>query len=354
MKKLLTAMLAVALITQIGYSQGNNGNTPAAENAQSNTRWKLDGNMLDGTEKFIGTKNEKDLIFKSNSQEVMRLRPDKGMMIPGQMYMEMHKPTDPGKENILTIDKDGKVKSMEKAGLLNTIYGNPCFFSSKDGVTNYIYSPAWASEPGKMYTGVPCDANIGIGTDEPIETLDVRGSGFFANIGLGEHSDINNKLTLLQSDPHRNGIVVNITGSNPNLLEGVGIKTIVNNPLRKAMTVVDGSGTTEKEVFRVYGNGLIEAKKLRLSLNIWSDFVFDDDYELIPLPELEKYIDKNNHLPEVPSEKEVLEEGVELGEMDAILLQKVEELTLYLIEVNKQVQELKEENKELKKELGTK
>jgi len=74
-----------------------------------------------------------------------------------------------------------------------------------------------------------------------------------------------------------------------------------------------------------------------LSTSTWPDYVFADDYALPTLASVESHIKANKHLPGVPSEAEVMEEGINLGEMDAVLLQKVEELTLYLIEQNKQL-----------------
>ena len=69
---------------------------------------------------------------------------------------------------------------------------------------------------------------------------------------------------------------------------------------------------------------------------------FEQDYNLLPLNEVEQYIKQNNRLPNVPSAAEVEEEGVNLGEMNAVLLQKVEELTLYIIDFQKQINELKQ------------
>jgi len=80
-------------------------------------------------------------------------------------------------------------------------------------------------------------------------------------------------------------------------------------------------------------------------LSDWSDFVFNEDYHLKPLNEIEEFIKINKHLPEIPSAKEVEANGVALGEMQAKLLQKVEELTLYMIE-------LKKENDTIKKKLA--
>ncbi len=88
-------------------------------------------------------------------------------------------------------------------------------------------------------------------------------------------------------------------------------------------------------------NGSLKVKDLRVTLTDWSDFVFDDGYNLRPLGEVERYIEANRHLPDIPSAQQVEEEGVDVGEMNKLLLQKVEELTLYIIDLQKQIDELK-------------
>lgn len=87
--------------------------------------------------------------------------------------------------------------------------------------------------------------------------------------------------------------------------------------------------------------GLISTRVSVMDIDEWPDYVFGSDYECMSLYELEKYIGLNHHLPEVPSAEEVSEQGIDLGEMNAILLQKVEELTLHVIELQKQIDELK-------------
>jgi|688.fasta_scaffold249816_4 hypothetical protein len=81
----------------------------------------------------------------------------------------------------------------------------------------------------------------------------------------------------------------------------------------------------------------------------WSDKVFDKNYKLLSLPEIEQFISKNKHLPDVPSEKEVMEKGYDANEMDAILLQKIEELTLLMIELKKENEALKKDISNLKR-----
>ncbi len=95
-------------------------------------------------------------------------------------------------------------------------------------------------------------------------------------------------------------------------------------------------------------NGQIHARSVKIDIKNWADFVFEEIYDLPRLSEIESYITKEGHLPNVPSTEEVLKDGIQLGEMQKILLQKVEELTLYLIEQDKQIQALQEEVKRLK------
>jgi len=113
-----------------------------------------------------------------------------------------------------------------------------------------------------------------------------------------------------------------------------------------------GIGTTDfsgDHKLRVEGS--IGAREITVEASGWSDFVFEDDYNLQTLKEVEEYINENGHLPEIPSEEEVIENGINLGEMNAKLLQKIEELTLYMIDVNKEVKQLKSENQELKEKV---
>jgi hypothetical protein len=96
-------------------------------------------------------------------------------------------------------------------------------------------------------------------------------------------------------------------------------------------------------------NGDVFAKKVKVTSTGWADYVFADGYELPSLPEVEAYIKKYRHLPEVPSAREVEENGLDLGNNQALLLKKIEELTLYAIEQQKQIEQMKKEIEKLKK-----
>ena len=97
---------------------------------------------------------------------------------------------------------------------------------------------------------------------------------------------------------------------------------------------------------------LTEKIKVALRTNIvdWADYVFDNDYKLMSLFELKKYIKKNKHLPDVPSAEQLIKEGgIDLGKTQAILLKKIEEQALYILMLNEEIEAIKAEVKKLSK-----
>ena len=100
--------------------------------------------------------------------------------------------------------------------------------------------------------------------------------------------------------------------------------------------------------YLLYVKDGIKTEKIKVEIaaeNNWADYVFAKDYKLMPLQEVENYINTNGHLPEVPTTEQAIKNGIELKEMNILLLKKVEELTLHLIEQNKRIEELEANNK---------
>jgi len=102
-------------------------------------------------------------------------------------------------------------------------------------------------------------------------------------------------------------------------------------------------------------DGKIKAKEVEVKANVWADYVFKKEYPLRSLEDVEKHIHEKGHLPNIPTAKEVLENGINVAEMNSKLLEKIEELTLYSIEQNKQIKHqaiqlklLQDENEVLK------
>jgi len=100
-----------------------------------------------------------------------------------------------------------------------------------------------------------------------------------------------------------------------------------------------GIGTTDPKDYQLAVNGKIRAHEIKVETAHWPDYVFKPDYQLRSLAELNSFIQTNHRLPEMPSENDVAKDGIALGEMNKLLVKKIEELTLYLIEKDKKEKE---------------
>ncbi|WP_417887116.1 hypothetical protein [Zunongwangia sp.] len=108
-----------------------------------------------------------------------------------------------------------------------------------------------------------------------------------------------------------------------------------------------GIGTQSTGAWKLAVNGKIKAKEIKVEIG-WADFVFEKEYDLPTLAEVENHIKKTGHLKDIPSAKEVEKNGIFLGEINAKLLQKIEELTLYTITQEKKIEKIEKENESLK------
>lgn len=122
------------------------------------------------------------------------------------------------------------------------------------------------------------------------------------------------------------------------------------NTNTQCLTLLDnrvGIGT-QNPLYSLDVNGSIRAKEILVETT-GADFVFADDYQLRPLSEVKAFISENKHLPEIQSAKEMQENGVSVSELQTRLLQKIEELTLYILQQDETIQELRQEIEQLKK-----
>jgi hypothetical protein len=206
----------------------------------------------------------------------------------------------------------------------------------------------------------------GIGLNDGFSVKDPSGNTLFrvrgdGNAGIGTI----NPQSKLHISSVSSGLLVNTEHSNE---YGYNIISRVNNPWTKSFTVQQN----ENEQVVIFGNGsatfmgnlgigtnvpfdaklavdgIIKSKEVLVTIENWPDYVFQNDYKLSSLQELEKEIELNGHLPGIPSAKEVQEEGVALGKIQSKFLQKIEELTLYIIEQNKRIGALEEELRKIK------
>ncbi len=188
-------------------------------------------------------------------------------------------------------------------------------------------------------------SNVGIGVSHPKSKLHIKAEG---DPNFVEGHIENGKQHGIQIWGNKQTMVMGVNTSK----EVAYIKstvlwehssTLALNPNGGSVTI----GTLDAKGYRLAVKGSIKAKEIKVTLDNWADFVFDDNYNLRSLSDLEKYIKTNKHLPNIPSAEEVKGKDLGLGEMNKRLLQKVEELTLYTIQQQKEIDKLKQLVKEL-------
>ncbi len=207
----------------------------------------------------------------------------------------------------------------------------------------------------KAQNTFPTNGNVGIGTDNPTGKLDILGLTYLKNAPT--YDVISEQLRFGRSDnniryhsifsnhtgnPNTNYIQFRIHDGSSNHTNQLNVMTINGNG-------GVGIGTDTPGVWKLAVNGNIRAKEIKVETG-WSDFVFYDNYKLPTLQEVENHIKEKGHLKDIPSAKEVEENGIFLGEMDSKLLQKIEELTLYTIQQQKEIILQKEKVEKLEKE----
>ncbi len=193
------------------------------------------------------------------------------------------------------------------------------------------------------------NGNVGIGTNTPNHLLEINGdfyvtstSSMLGNVGIGTSVLPTEKLVV-------NGNISQTAGYNITTNQIIAPDT---NGLRLSdqdglgIFVTEGGnvgiGTESPGVYKLAVNGKILAEELKIVESVpSSDYVFEKEYNLMTINKLEDFITKNKHLPEVPSAKEFEANGYSVGEMDDILLRKIEELTLYIIQQQKEIEKLK-------------
>lgn len=201
----------------------------------------------------------------------------------------------------------------------------------------------------KLHSGTPCSSNGSIlFGDENVSPvypygkwgIEYMNGGLnfwkvsYPEVGPYEREDIDN-YTLFLKDDHTVGIGTNNTN---------GFKLAVNGiAYCDKLGIGTGIGTNDLFEYKlaVKGDIICEALKVKLYSDTWPDFVLYNDYNLMPLNKLEEYITQNHHLPEIPSATEINEKGLNVGEINVVLVKKIEELTKYIIDQQKQIDDLR-------------
>ncbi|SDW58047.1 hypothetical protein SAMN05444410_1048 [Hydrobacter penzbergensis] len=192
------------------------------------------------------------------------------------------------------------------------------------------------------------NGNVGIGTSMPTYKLEaVTGGAAALRLQTSNSTVPNPQIDLYDAGRYQETVISSSDGATV----GTYLASYSNHPLMfgtnhstAQVTLVSsgnlGIGTINPSE-KLSVNGNIRTQKLIVTQLGWSDYVFDKDYKLRSLQDLEAFIKENKHLPEVPSTKEVSEKGISVGDNQALLLKKIEELTLYVIELKKEINKIK-------------
>lgn len=151
---------------------------------------------------------------------------------------------------------------------------------------------------------------------------------------------------------HGFGVGNNADGGDLDVIKSLNGNTVLATKTDGSALGNVGIGTTSPQD-KLTVAGTIGAREIKVSTTAGADFVFEPAYKLPALAELEKFVKANRHLPEIPTAKEMVDNGVNLGELNIKLLQKVEELTLHLIEKDKQLKNEKEVNKKQQEQIDS-
>ncbi|NNC96144.1 MAG: hypothetical protein HKN92_11325 [Chitinophagales bacterium] len=294
-----------------------------------------------------------------------------------------------------SVDGQG---SGSKYGLYSTLFGDAASSGSRYGVYSNVNTTGTGSHYSGYFLGAPvyvADA-IGLGTTAGLNKLDIETDGkpigvnidmnnstvgttygiqidndytgtstayglahFSSTTSTGtrygvvnsmtgdgttsasSHYGVYNFISSLATTGPRYGVYSSVTGGSTSSYAGYFVgKTYISSS--SGGLVVGTTIPAAGYIVSVNGKVICEELKVQNSVD-WPDYVFDEKYELMPLDELEKNIEENNHLPGIPKAEIVDAEGFHVGEMTTKMMEKIEELTLYTIQQQKEIDALKEQ-----------
>ena len=328
--------------------------------ASSVGAWDKQGNAIDGTD-FLGTTNGQPLKFKVNNTVF-------GQWDPAQNGSISIGHSAGGNQSIRNIAIGASALSVATAAQGgNLALGYESLKATTTGISNMGIG-AWslwkntegsfnaAIGAGALYSNVTGSRNTVIGTDAML----FGGTATEGNVVIGYQAAYNetrsNKLYISNNSSTTPLIGGDFTDNYLKFHTGTAVPTAtagfvaIGDFTAAGSTTTPGSGainsfpafTTGSQYRLIVQDGIL-TEKLKVALRNgteWADYVFESDYKLMPLEEVEKFAKENKHLPNVPSADEMVKVGLDFSQVSKMFMEKIEELTLHVVELNKRIKEL--------------
>lgn len=342
----------IATASAIGFTMDNSGNIGIGTSSPAERLTVLDNNDAQGAGLYrnYSAASNAGIFLNFGALDVSASKII-GASILGQLNgnktsgeLHFYTKTASSLMDRMVIDQNGNIGiGTTSPGSKLEVSGN-IFTTSQN---NYIQFGTSASTA--PYVAGDVSGNLSLGTQNTSKLL-VSASG---NVAIGTSTPAA-KLHIYS--PAGNGAVrgllVDASVSGGAIPFDIGYD---NGGVHKSLMLMVDNGNvgigTISPAEKLSVNGNISAKKLVITQTGWSDYVFDSDYKLRSLQSLEAYINENKHLPEVPTTREVGTKGISIGDNQALLLKKIEELTLYMIKLNKRQEFLEKRNEIQQKEI---
>lgn len=322
--------------------------------ASTDQDWHVGGNIVQASNNTLGTRNDENVVLITNDEPRGVLTND------GDFGLGTTSPN-------ARLDVDGDAIINETLDV-NGITSVNDATASTDPTNGALQVTGGAGIGGSLNAGNDVNAgnnlsavndldvgndghilgNLGVGTATPGARLDVDGDAL-----INETLDVNGITSLNDvtgSTDASNGALVVAGGAGIGENLNIGNDLVVGN--NGTITGTLGVNTTDIPagyIVAVDGNVICEEVRVQLSED-WPDYVFEKDYPLLPLKQVEKEIAAKGHLPATPSAAEMKENGIKLSQMVTTQQKQIEELFLYIIEMNKKIERLEQENQTLKKQ----
>jgi len=288
------------------------------------------GSYIDATGGWLGTNSNHPLHFYTNSgfQQMT-------LLTNGNVGIRNINPTSP----LSFTNTTGKKISLYPGGTGDAGFGvfpNELRINSDNVSADITFGYDNFSSGFFEKMRVKGNGNVGIGTNNPSNKLDINGRMRLRNEGGGNTAG----MWIDGTSTAQRGFIgaldndyMGFYGSN-----GAGWGLLFNETTGQ----VNMGTTIPATGYLLNVNGKIISEEVRVQLKAaWPDYVFNEGYKKLTLPQLEVYLKENKHLPNIPSAKEIESDGQHLGEIQRKMLEKIEELSLYVIELKKEIDSIK-------------